>query len=104
VYYVDEKNEDAIVYAKSGRINVYNWPETIKNYTVVAFGLGKFFEDTYERLFKMCDVVYVSDNNQEKWGKEFNGKYCISLDEIKKLENPFVIVVIGNYVPIYLSQ
>jgi len=91
---------DAIEYAKNEHINVYNWKETIHKYTVVSFGLGKFFEDTYKRLFKMCSVEYVCDNNTEKHGKYFYGKKCISPDDLVKLNNPFVIVVMGSYSPV----
>ena len=63
-----EDIEAAIDYAKKEKPNVYNWNETLKKYTVVAFGLGKFFEDTHNRLFDMCEIAYVSDNNYAKWG------------------------------------
>ena len=91
---------EAIEYANNGGINVYNWSETINNYTVVSFGLGKFFEDTHERLFQMCNVSYVCDNSPEKQGKYFCGKKCISVNDIINLKNPFVIVVMGNFIPI----
>lgn len=90
-----KKIKEAIEYAREGHVNVYNWNETLKEYTVVAFGLGKFWEDTHDRLFDMCNIVYVSDNNKEKWGKEFYGKKCIAPEEIKLLDNPFVIAVVG---------
>ena len=95
-----DKINEAVQYAKKRRINIYNWPDTIRNYTVVAFGLGKFFEDTHERLFNLCEVEYVSDNDKNKWGKEFYGKKCIKPKEIMKLDNPLVIVVMGNYIPV----
>lgn len=90
----------AVDYAKQGHVNVYNWNETLNKHTVVAFGLGKFFEDTHDRLFNMCKISYVSDNNEAKWGCEFYGKKCISPEEIKELDSPFVIAVVGNYNPI----
>lgn len=90
-----KKIKEAVEYAKKGHVNVYNWNETLKNYTVVAFGLGKFWQDTHDRLFDMCNIVYVSDNDKEKWGKNFCGKECISPEAIKELENPFVIAVVG---------
>jgi len=95
-----DKIENAIRYTEQENVNVYNWNETLQNYTVVAFGLGKYFEDTHERLFKMCNIAYVTDNNPEKWGKEFYGKRCLSPEEIKSLENPFVIAVMGYYIPV----
>ena len=67
-----------------------------KEKVVVAFGLGKFFRDTYERLFQMVDVKYVCDNDSTKWGKEFYGKKCISPSELSQIENVFVIIVMGD--------
>lgn len=49
-------------------VNVFNWKETLKDRTVVAFGLGKFFRDVYERLFQACRVDYLCDNNEKLWG------------------------------------
>lgn len=91
---------EAIEYAKRKTPNVYNWNDTLKKYTVVAFGLGKFFQDTHSRLFEMCEIAYVSDNNEKYWDQYFYGKKCIRPEEIQKLENPFVIAVVGNYIPI----
>ncbi len=95
-----EKVTKAIEFAKKRKPNVYNWNDTFKKHTVVAFGLGKFFEDTHERLFGMCNVAYVSDNDEEKWKHVYYGKECIEPEKIKELENPFVIAVVGNYIPL----
>lgn len=89
--------EDAISYAETeGNITAYNWNEALAEKTVVAFGTGKFFEDTHERLFKMVDVQYLCDNNSEKWGKELYGRRCISPEQLKELDNIFVIIVMGD--------
>ena len=89
--------KEAISYAeKEGIVTAYNWNETLKEKVVVAFGLGKFFRDTYERLFQMVDVKYVCDNDSTKWGKEFYGKKCISPSELSQIENVFVIIVMGD--------
>lgn len=59
----------AIEYARDiSHITNYNWRETLKSRTIVAFGLGKFFEDTHKRLFSMLDVAYLCDNNESLWG------------------------------------
>ncbi len=64
-----EKIDEAISYAeKKKHVTAYNWNEALKNKTVVAFGLGKFMEDTHERLFRMIDIKYLSDNNKYLWG------------------------------------
>ena len=88
---------EAILYAESEKyVTAYNWNETLKEKTVVAFGLGKFFKDTQERLFQMVDVKYLCDNDSEKWGKYFYGKKCISPAELGELSNVFVIIVLGD--------
>ena len=87
----------AIEYATdTSHITNYNWKETLKDRTVVAFGLGKFFEDTHERLFSMIDIAYLCDNNECLWGGDRYGKKILSPDEMKNIENVFVIIVMGN--------
>ena len=72
------KIKEAVVSAQLGEtITAYNWNEYFKNKNVVAFGLGKFFEDTHERLFKKVDVAMLCDNNPEKWGNTYYGKKFI---------------------------
>lgn len=94
--YTDAMKE-AILYAKGeGNVTAYNWNEVLKEKVVVSFGLGKFFRDTCERLFKMVDVAYVCDNDSTKWGKEFYGKKCISPSELSQIDNVFVIIVMGD--------
>ena len=42
-------------------------------------------------------MKYVCDNNKEKWGYEVEpGIICISPEEILKLNNPFVIIMIES--------
>lgn len=89
--------EAAVSYADStNEVTAYNWNEVLKEKTVVAFGLGKFFRDTYQRLYQMVDISYVCDNNSEKWGKDFYGKKCISPMELSSLKDVFVICVMGD--------
>lgn len=92
-----ERIDGAIEYAYDSRhVTNYNWKETLKNRTIVAFGLGKFFEDTHERLFSMLDVAYLCDNNECLWGGDRHGRKILSPDELKNIENAFVIIVMGN--------
>lgn len=64
-----EKINEAIQYASmEDHVTNYNWKETLSSRIVVAFGLGKFMEDTHERLFSMLNVQYLSDNNKSLWG------------------------------------
>lgn len=96
VNYINTMKE-AITYAKEeGNVTAYNWNEVLKEKVVVSFGLGKFFKDTRERLFRMVDVKYVCDNDSTKWGEDFYGKKCISPLELSKIDNVFVIIVLGD--------
>jgi len=91
------KIKEAVVSAQLGEtITAYNWNEYFKNKNVVAFGLGKFFEDTHERLFKKVDVAMLCDNNPEKWGNTYYGKKCVSPDELYQMKNVVVIMVLGD--------
>ncbi|NLK73097.1 MAG: FkbM family methyltransferase [Clostridiales bacterium] len=108
----DEKYLDLILSAienakNEEECNVYNWRDTLKKKNVCAFGLGKFFDDTHERLFKMCDVKYLCDNDHykvhhfseiEKFQKM--GIKCIYPHQLKEINDIFVIAVVGNYEPI----
>lgn len=64
-----QKIKEGIQYAgEPGHVTNYNWKESLRTKTVVAFGLGKFMEDTHERLFSMLDIQYLCDNNKSLWG------------------------------------
>lgn len=101
-----QKIKNSIEYVENNKafVNVYNWMENLQDKTVVAFGLGKFFRDTHERLYRMCRIDYLCDNNPDYWGKEIFGKTCISIEKLKGLENAFVIAVVGNYEPIRIQM
>lgn len=89
--------EDAVDYTCStNEVTAYNWNEVLKDKTVVAFGLGKFFRDTYQRLYRMVKIDFLCDNNSEKWGRDFYGKKCISPLELDRLKDVFVICVMGD--------
>ena len=81
-------------------VNVFNWKETLKDRTVVAFGLGKFFQDVYERLFQACRVDYLCDNNEKLWGRLYHGRTCLPPENLTELSNVFVIIVMGNPNPV----
>lgn len=99
---------NAIRYAADHDLcNVYNWKETFQSKEICAFGLGKFFDDTHERLFQMCNVRYLSDNNPDKLALfrqddklSKMGIKIIAPEELKQMKNVFVIAIVGNYIPI----
>ncbi len=65
---------------------------TAKN--VCIYGAGGFFEG-YHGYLERFD--YVCDSNKNKWGTLIFGKKCISIDEMLKLEDLVVIIMLGNY-------
>lgn len=61
---------------------------------VCLYGTGKFFND-YIQNIKNFD--YVCDSNSEKWGKVFAGRQCISPEQLLKLKNVVVFIMVGQY-------
>lgn len=67
---------------------------------ICLFGLGEFFRDcATEEHFTRFE--YVSDNNPECWGKYYKGRLCVSPEEIKNIEDCVVIIIVGEWRPIY---
>lgn len=79
-------------------INVQNALYSHKN--VCIFGTGEFFEDCaipeHMRRFE-----YVGDNNPERWGKFYKGRKCLSPEEISKMDDIAVLIMIGEWRPVY---
>lgn len=67
-------------------------------YTFVAYGCGKCFFSYIERLDKILKIDYFCDKNNLLWGKKLYGdnRRCISPNELKTLENPFIILTIDD--------
>lgn len=64
---------------------------------VVLWGTGGCFKKNISKIKQIINVKYVCDNNKEKWGYEVEpGIICISPEEILKLNNPFVIIMIES--------
>lgn len=64
---------------------------------VVLWGTGKCFIKNLSKVQAICNVEYVCDNNQRKWDKEVAaGVKCISPEELKDLENAFVVIMLEN--------
>lgn len=61
---------------------------------ICLYGTGNFFEN-YSMHIKRYDCV--CDKNPNKWGKDFNGRKCLSVSEIKEIEDVIVIIMIGDY-------
>lgn len=69
-----------------------------EEYTLVAYGCGKCFFPYLERLDKLLKIDYFCDKNSLLWGKKVYGdeRKCLMPEELKKLENPFVIFTLDD--------
>lgn len=86
----------AINYAlKTGSFNRKKWVNSFEN--VCVFGLGRYFSEafTQQNVQERYHVNFLSDNNPEKL-KSFYGIPCISVNELRELDNVIVIIMVGN--------
>lgn len=100
-----ERLEKAINYAIESSYDIYNRQIEVQralysHKTVCIFGTGKFFEDCGIEEY-MLRYEYVCDNNQEKWGKEFRGRKCISPNELSQMTDVGVLIMVADWKPIY---
>lgn len=70
---------------------------------VCLFGLGRFFEEAFiqQDVAKRFRVKYLSDNNRDKLKeistrKDYENFICLPPEELKKLKNVVVIIMVGN--------
>ncbi len=70
----------------------------LEKYTLVAYGVGKSFCPYISRLDKFADIKYFCDGNESMWGRRIyrDARYCISPDELLKLQNPYVIITVDK--------
>lgn len=61
---------------------------------VCLYGTGNFYSN-YARHIDRYD--YVCDSNSDKWGKIFDGRKCISIQQLSELKSVVVFVMLGNY-------
>lgn len=94
----------AAVYAADSNYAIYdhqtNLLDKIRNYAnVCIFGIGTFFKEGYPYVKEMLGAAYVCDNHIEQALKEKRETYGltgITVDELEKLENTLVVIMIGN--------
>lgn len=67
---------------------------------ICIFGTGEFFEDCAD-MEHVERFEYVGDNNPERWGKLFKGRKCLSPKEIAEMEDIVVLIMIGEWRPVY---
>lgn len=99
---VYEKQLDrAIEYAAAHRsYNLLNVIEQAE--PVCVFGLGTYFREAFrvKKVKERFHVTLLCDNDSDKWGKQYEGIPCISPEELKTYDNVFVIVMMGNPIPV----
>lgn len=97
--------KQAIEYAIESNYEIHNraidvYKSVYQHKNICIFGTGEFFEDCaipeHLRRFE-----YVGDNDPTKWGKEFKGRRCLSPEEIKKMDDIVVLIMVGDWRPIY---
>ena len=97
------KIEEAVKYAIDTNYEIYDRQTKVRRRfneakNICIFGIGEFFYDCSEH--PGFDFQYVSDNDKSKWGKFFKGKLCVPPEELVKIEDVVVLIMVGNYPPI----
>lgn len=65
------------------------------SYTYVLWGTGRCFKRHLSKVEALYPIKYVCDNDSTKWEQEIvSGITCISPDQLKKMENTFVILML----------
>lgn len=100
-----ERLNQAIDYAIESNYKIHDRAIEITNAlyshkNVCFFGTGEFFEGCATPEY-MGRFEYVGDNNPERWGKLFKGRKCLSPDEITKMDDIAVLIMIGEWRPVY---
>lgn len=70
----------------------------LETYTVIAYGMGKSFYPYIERLDIYTDILYFADSSNKYVGRRVYGdeRICIDVNEIRKLQNPYVIITVDD--------
>ena len=67
-----------------------------EDYQYVLWGVGNCFKKNRMNVSDRVNVVCVCDNNEINWGRKFYGLNCVKPEEIKNMNNPFIIIMIEN--------
>lgn len=77
------------VFMKKHGFNEISAPE------IICFGAGNALEKNLNKIRKLCDLKYVCDNDENKWGKEIvEGVTCISPGQLSGKKNVMVIILV----------
>ena len=61
---------------------------------ICLYGMGRFFRDYVQHIAR---YDFICDGNPEKWGDSYDGKTCISIEQLVAIDNVIVIVMLGEY-------
>lgn len=91
--------ETAILQAMHDEYAMYDYCEFVKKRkkeakTICLYGTGNFYENYVQHMER---YDYVCDSNPEKWGRLYNGRVCISPQQLTELDSVVVFVMLGNY-------
>ena len=94
-----EQLQNAVLQAVNDNFERYKYCEFVKKrrdeaQTICIYGAGKFYND-YSRSIGRYD--YICDGNPQKWGKKYDGRLCISPQQLYEIESPVVFVMLGDY-------
>lgn len=62
--------------------------------TICLYGTGKYFRDYVQNIDRFD---YVCDSDPGKWGQYFEGKKCLSPDQLEQIPSPVVFIMAGYY-------
>lgn len=71
-------------------------PFDTENETIIVWGMGKIFNEYIAVLQQRKRVDYICDNNETLVGKRVKNIFVISPNDLKKLKNPYVIIMVDN--------
>lgn len=94
----------AVSYAADSDYAIYDHQNQllnkIRNYAnVCIFGIGTFFREGYPYVAELLGAKYICDNQIDqalKEKRETYGLIGITVDQLEKLENTLVVIMIGN--------
>lgn len=97
---VREQLDKALQYAVDSNYAFYdqvmNKRRELTKYTVCVFGAGKFFYDGYPYVKDFLHAKYLCDNNIQMVLKDKAfGLECITVDELCRIENVCVVIMLG---------
>ena len=63
---------------------------------IIGFGIGNCLERNIKTVLQTCNVSYLTDNDPDKWGKEYYGIECIPPSKVAGFADAFVIIFIDD--------